>query len=500
MTELQTDIAADAAPAPARFATLALDPKLLRAVADSGYETMTPIQAKAIPIVLAGRDVMGAAQTGTSKTAAFALPLLQRMLKHETTSVSPARHPVRALVLAPTRELADQVAANVKAYASHTLLRSTVVFGGIDMKPQTAELKAGVEVLIATPGRLLDHIEAKNCVLNQVEYVVLDEADRMLDIGFLPDLQRILSYLPKQRQTLLFSATFSPEIRRLSQSYLQDPVLVEVARPNATATNVEQHFYSVSSDDKRRAVLKLLKERSITQALVFVNSKLGCARLARSFERDGLRTNALHGDKSQDERLKALDAFKTGAVDVLVATDVAARGLDIVDLPAVFNFDVPFNAEDYVHRIGRTARAGASGLAITLVAREDGRLVADIEKLLGKKLEIEPLELDDERRPPHRERSRPRDDGESSARESSEIRAARAAREPRPGGDARAPSREPLRSNDPFFDQPYEPKAEGGEAAWEKRAAPVPRFSPNIKPKKKVAALFGGKVAEPAES
>ena len=255
---------------------------------------------------------MGAAQTGTGKTAAFSLPLLHKMLPHENSSMSPARHPVRALVIAPTRELADQVADNIKGYAAHSKLRVAVVFGGIDMKPQTLELKPGVEVLVATPGRLLDHIEAKNCVLNQVEYVVLDEADRMLDIGFLPDLQRILCYLPKQRQTLLFSATFSPEIRRLAESYLQDPLLVEVARPNATATNVEQHFYSVATDDKRRAVLKLLKERSITQALVFVNSKLGCARLARSFERDGLRTNALHGDKSQDERLKALEAFKNG--------------------------------------------------------------------------------------------------------------------------------------------------------------------------------------------
>jgi len=221
---------AAAVAAPARFDTLPLDAKLLRAVADQGYETMTPIQAKAIPIVLAGRDVMGAAQTGTGKTAAFSIPLLQKMLRHENASMSPARHPVRALVLAPTRELADQVAASVKTYAKHTLLRSTVVFGGIDIKPQAAELKTGVEVLIATPGRLLDHIESRNCSLNQVEYVVLDEADRMLDIGFLPDLQRILSYLPKQRQTLLFSATFSPEIRRLAQSYLQDPVTVEVAQ------------------------------------------------------------------------------------------------------------------------------------------------------------------------------------------------------------------------------------------------------------------------------
>ena len=228
-----------------KFSAVGLHPVLQSAVAAQGYTVMTPIQAKAIPIVLAGRDVMGAAQTGTGKTAAFSLPLLHRMLAHENSSMSPARHPVRALVIAPTRELADQVADNIKGYAAHSKLRVAVVFGGIDMKPQTLELKQGVEVLVATPGRLLDHIEAKNCVLNQVEYVVLDEADRMLDIGFLPDLQRILSYLPKQRQTLLFSATFSPEIKRLTESYLQNPILVEVARPNATATNVEQRFFSV---------------------------------------------------------------------------------------------------------------------------------------------------------------------------------------------------------------------------------------------------------------
>ena len=469
-----------------KFSALGLSPLLQRAVADQGYTTMTPIQAKAIPLVLAGRDIMGAAQTGTGKTAAFSLPLLHKMLPHENSSMSPARHPVRALVIAPTRELADQVADNIRGYAAHSKLRVAVVFGGIDMKPQTLELKGGVEVLVATPGRLLDHIEAKNCVLNKVEYVVLDEADRMLDIGFLPDLQRILSYLPKQRQTLLFSATFSPEIRRLAESYLQDPIMVEVARPNATATNVEQHFYSVSTDDKRRAVLKLLKERSITQALIFVNSKIGCARLARSFERDGLRTNALHGDKSQDERLKALEAFKAGSVDVLVATDVAARGLDIVDLPAVFNFDVPYNAEDYIHRIGRTGRAGASGLAITLVSRDDTRLVDDIEKLIKKKIEIEPLELDDDvapRRPP-RERSRNDDEG----------------REPRAAAPAHSYVREaPRAPSDPFFDKPYEANADSPEPAWEQRPSPVVRgLSPNIKQKKRVAALFGAKVPETA--
>jgi ATP-dependent RNA helicase RhlE len=475
------------APAPARFDTLPLDPKLLRAVAESGYTAMTPIQAKAIPIVLAGRDVMGAAQTGTGKTAAFTLPLLQKMLRHESASVSPARHPVRALVLAPTRELADQVANNVKTYAKHTQLRSTVVFGGIDMKPQTLVLKGGVEVLIATPGRLLDHIEAKNCVLNQVEYVVLDEADRMLDIGFLPDLQRILAYLPKERQTLLFSATFSPEIKKLANSYLQDPILVEVARPNATATNVEQRFYSVTDDDKRAVVRQLLRTRELTQALIFVNSKLGAARLARSFERDGLKTQALHGDKSQDERLKALAAFKAGEVDLLVATDVAARGLDIADLPAVFNFDVPFNAEDYVHRIGRTGRAGASGLAVTLVSRDDARLVSDIEKLIKKKIDLEPFEIEDDRP----RRPRPRADVDPEVREAREERAAPAAP---PRSFERRP---PAASADPFFDRPYESSGDAAAApSWEpaaKTSANATRgLSPGIKPKRKVAALLGG--------
>jgi ATP-dependent RNA helicase RhlE len=473
-----TPDAAELVAAPARFDSLPLDPKLLRAIVDAGYLTMTPIQAKAIPIVLDGRDVMGAAQTGTGKTAAFSLPLLQKMLRHENASASPARHPVRALVLAPTRELADQVANNIKTYARHSQLRVTCVFGGIDMAPQTAELKRGVEVLIATPGRLLDHIQAKNCQLNQVEYVVLDEADRMLDIGFLPDLQRILSYLPKTRQTLLFSATFSPEIKKLAQSYLQDPLLVEVARPNATATNVEQRFYSVTDDDKRRTVLHILRERSITQALVFVNSKLGAARLARSFERDGLRTSALHGDKSQDERLKALEAFKRGEVDVLVATDVAARGLDIADLPAVFNFDIPFNAEDYVHRIGRTGRAGASGLAVSLVSHDDTRLVADIEQLIKKKIEIEAIELNDERprRPPRREIV-------------DEVAVV----------DAPAPrfSRPTSRSNvDPFFERPYQADPDASPV-WERGGTPampssgVSRF---IKHKRKVATLLGGKL------
>jgi superfamily II DNA/RNA helicase len=466
---------------PSSFKNLQLAEPLARAVAEMGYEQMTPIQAQAIPVVLTGRDVMGAAQTGTGKTAAFSLPLLQRLLKHENTSTSPARHPVRALVLLPTRELADQVAQQVKMYAKHTSLRSTVVFGGIDMKPQTAELKRGVEVLVATPGRLLDHIEAKNCVLNQVEYVVLDEADRMLDIGFLPDLQRILSYLPKQRTTLLFSATFSPEIKRLANSYLNNPTTIEVARPNEAASTVEQHFYNVGDDDKRRALRQIVRQRGLSQAFVFVNSKLGCARLARSLERDGLKTTALHGDKSQDERLKALAAFKAGEVDLLVATDVAARGLDIKDVPAVFNFDVPFNAEDYVHRIGRTGRAGASGLAVTFVAPSDTRLVADIEKLLKRKIEIEAIEFEEDR---------PRgriNDGRRAWRDAGELGDPRDMLE-RPRERMPRPASAP---RDPFFDKPYEAPQTEQPPTWEQaRTAAAPRVSANIKAKRKVAALF----------
>ena len=480
------------------FSNLFLAPQLARAVAEMGYETMTPIQEQAIPVVLEGKDVMGAAQTGTGKTAAFALPLLQRMMKHENASTSPARHPVRALVLLPTRELAVQVAEQVELYAKYTNLRSAVVFGGMDMKPQTLALKAGVEVLVATPGRLLDHIEAKNAVLNQVEYVVLDEADRMLDIGFLPDLQRILSYLPKQRITLLFSATFSPEIKRLASSYLQDPVTIEVARSNATASTVEQHFYSVGAEDKRRALHQILKTRGMKQAFVFVNSKLGCARLARSLEKEGLKTTALHGDKSQDERLKALEAFKSGEVDLLVCTDVAARGLDIKDVPAVFNFDVPFNAEDYVHRIGRTGRAGASGLAVSFVASSDQRLVADIEKLIKTKIELEPMVFDEDQAPAGRMndgRRMYRDAGDSAPRESA-PRERQEHREPREFRERREapPHRRPAAPRDPFFDQPYESTAAPDAApAWEAAAKAGPArsgMSANIKPKKKVAALF----------
>jgi len=351
-------------------------------------------------------------------------------------------------------------------------------------------------------------------VLNQVEYVVLDEADRMLDIGFLPDLERILSYLPKQRTTLLFSATFSNEIKRLSASYLQNPVTIEVARPNQTASTVTQHFYSVPSDDKRHALHALLKQNGIKQAFVFVNSKLGCARLARTLENEGLKATALHGDKSQDERLKALEAFKSGAVDLLIATDVAARGLDIKDVPAVFNFDLPFNAEDYVHRIGRTGRAGASGIAISFVAPSDGRLVVDLEKLLKTKIELEAIEYPEDL-PDIRKQGRINDgrrmyaenDGdrnsEGSSRSNRNSSRDRSGRDDSQSQGERYAFKGPkAKTHDPFFDKPYEsapvaPAVEGATAAatpaWEAAAKASPARagkSANIRSKKRVAALF----------
>ncbi len=364
------------------FADFGLAPEILRALTDQGYVHPTPIQAQAIPIVLQGRDVMGAAQTGTGKTAGFSLPIIQMLLAHASSSMSPARHPVRALILTPTRELAVQVAENVKAYSRHTPLRSTVVFGGMDMKGQTVLLKSGVEIVIATPGRLLDHIEQKNVSLNQVQMLVMDEADRMLDMGFLPDLQRIINLLPKKRQNLMFSATFSPEIKKLANSFLDQPVLIETARSNATAEKVTQIVYKVEEEQKRDVVEFLIRQRELKQVIVFSNTKIGASRLSRHLEQTGIKASAIHGDKTQQERMAALEAFKQGEIEVLVATDVAARGLDISDLPCVINFDLPYNAEDYVHRIGRTGRAGASGDALSVYTEKDERLLVDIEKLI----------------------------------------------------------------------------------------------------------------------
>ena len=372
------------------FDELGLRPELLRAVAESGYTTPTPIQQQAIPVVLAGRDVMGGAQTGTGKTAGFALPILQKLLPLANTSPSPARHPVRALILAPTRELAIQVEEAVKEYGKHTGLRSTCVFGGVDIKAQLAIVRAGVEILVATPGRLLDHVEQKSVNLSQVEVFVLDEADRMLDMGFIPDIKRIMSLLPPRtkRQNLLFSATFSNEIKKLADELLNQPQLIEVARRNTAAETVTQTAYKIPADAKRALLAHIVRERNLWQVLCFVRTKHGASRLARQLEKDGLATSAIHGDKTQLARMEALEAFKDGKLQVLVATDVAARGLDIDDLPLVVNYELPHVPEDYIHRIGRTGRAGATGEAMSFVAPEEDKYLVEIEKLLKKKVPI----------------------------------------------------------------------------------------------------------------
>jgi ATP-dependent RNA helicase RhlE len=371
------------------FETLGLSPEILHAIADAGYTVPTPIQAQAIPVVLAGRDVMAGAQTGTGKTASFTLPMLQKIQVHANTSTSPARHPVRALILAPTRELAAQVEESVKTYSKHLAVRSSVVYGGVNIDPQIAELRSGVEILVATPGRLLDHLQNRSVNLSQVEFLVLDEADRMLDMGFMPDIRRILSHLPARRQTLLFSATFPEEIKKLAREFLRDPEVIEVARRNTTAENVQQVAYKVSTDQKQRVLVELLRGENLGQILVFTNTKLGANRLARELERTGISATAIHSDKTQQARMQALEDFKNNQVQVLVATDIAARGLDIDQLPCVVNYDLPYSPEDYVHRIGRTGRAGASGKAVSLVSPEEKRLLTDIEKFIKRELPLE---------------------------------------------------------------------------------------------------------------
>lgn len=476
------------------FADFGLAPEIQRALADQGYVHPTPIQAQAIPIVLQGRDVMGAAQTGTGKTAGFSLPIIQLLLAHANSSMSPARHPVRALVLTPTRELAVQVADNVKAYSRHTPLRSTVVFGGMDMKGQTAILKSGVEIVIATPGRLLDHIEQKNVSLAQVQMLVMDEADRMLDMGFLPDLQRIINLLPKKRQNLMFSATFSPEIKKLANSFLDKPVLIEVARSNATAEKVTQVVYKVEEEQKRDVVEFLIRQRELKQVIVFSNTKIGASRLSRHLEQTGIKASAIHGDKTQQERMAALEAFKQGEIEVLVATDVAARGLDISDLPCVINFDLPYNAEDYVHRIGRTGRAGASGDALSVFTEKDERLLTDIEKLIKQTITrgeltgfaVRPRGRDAERgergeRPQRGERV---ERGERSERAPRRSESERGERPPRSYGAGPLPRREKV---DPWFLKPYEPASAPRQDAGAAVSNPG-----STKPKQKIAALLGG--------
>ena len=471
------------------FATLNLIPELQRAVADQGYTEATPIQVQAIPAVLAGRDLMGCAQTGTGKTAGFTLPLLQMLAPMASSSPSPARHPVRALILTPTRELAAQVHESVQGYGKHLPLRSTVVYGGVDMKPQKAALMAGVEILVATPGRLLDHVEQKTVNLGQVQILVLDEADRMLDMGFLPDLKRIIALIPAKRQSLLFSATFSDEIKRLANQMLRDPLSIEVARRNAPADLVSHQVYEVAAERKRTLLANLIRTRNMSQVLVFLRMKKDCNKLARELERDGIKATAIHSDRTQAEREQALNDFKEGRATALVATDIAARGIDIAELPFVINFELPYVPEDYVHRIGRTGRAGLPGEAISLVCHDEARLLADIEKLLKRPITRVPVDGLDERQRLDRldRKDRPQRDADHE-----DLRGDQPIRTRSTHTSAvRAPTtpRVAMAAADGFdFSKPYEPGGASPKAGDDKSA--MPARPPNRG--RPIAALLGG--------
>jgi ATP-dependent RNA helicase RhlE len=480
------------------FASLKLMPELLRAVSDEGYKEPTPIQAQAIPAILERRDIMGCAQTGTGKTAGFTLPLLQLLAPHANTSPSPARHPIRALILTPTRELAAQVGDSVQVYGRHLTLRSTIVYGGVDILPQKKALHHGVEILVATPGRLLDHLEQKTVNLSRVEILVLDEADRMLDMGFLPDIKRILAVLPKHRQNLLFSATFSEDIRRLAKELLRDPTLIEVARRNAPAELVTHQVYEVPATRKRALLAHLIRSRDMKQALVFVRMKRDANRLARELVRDGINATAIHSDRSQAEREQALADFKDGHAAVLVATDIAARGLDIEQLPFVVNYELPYTPEDYVHRIGRTGRAGMPGEAISFMAADETKLLGEIEKLLKRAIPRVglPGEFEHGDRPRRHARDDDREErGHSTRRsehESKEKRGITARRHERDAEHRTAHSKphahKPAAVSDFDFSKPYvpTPKAEPKPGAED---VPLPYRG---RPKRQTAALLGG--------
>lgn len=365
------------------FDTLGLSAEILRAVSEKGYGKPTPIQRQAIPVILEGRDIMGAAQTGTGKTAGFILPLFQRLIRSVRNRGRPV---VRALILTPTRELAAQVGESVEVYGKYLPLKSAVVFGGVNINPQIAKLGQGVDILVATPGRLLDHLGQKTVDLSKVEILVLDEADHMLDMGFIHDIRRVLAILPKTRQNLLFSATFSDEIKKLADGLLDSPVLVEAARRNTASECVNQVVHPVDRERKRELLSHLISTQNWKQVLVFTRTKHGANRLAEQLEKDGITAAAIHGNKSQGARTRALASFKQGIVRVLVATDIAARGLDIDQLPHVVNFELPNVPEDYIHRIGRTGRAGNGGEAMSLVCVDESKLLGDIERLLKRQL------------------------------------------------------------------------------------------------------------------
>ncbi len=363
------------------FNDLGLNKLLLKAIGEQGYTEPTPIQAQAIPVILQRKDILAGAQTGTGKTAGFTLPMLELLLrsKHQTK-----QHQVKALILTPTRELALQVEENIAAYARHTPYKSAVIFGGVKINPQIVALRKGIDIVVATPGRLLDHISQKTINLSHVDFLILDEADRMLDMGFVNDIKKVIAVLPKERQTLLFSATYSDAIKKLSTQFLKSPTLIEVARTNASSETIKQAIYHVDKTRKRELLTHLIKEGDWQQVLVFTRTKHGANRLCGQLETDGISSAAIHGNKSQNARVKALADFKAGKIRVLVATDIAARGIDIDQLPHVVNYELPNVSEDYVHRIGRTGRAGNKGEAISLVCVDEDEFLAGIEKLIKK--------------------------------------------------------------------------------------------------------------------
>ena len=486
------------------FASLGLDAELVRAVTEHGYTEPTPIQAAAIPAVLAGRDVLAGAQTGTGKTAGFVLPILQRLGKTISELDPRAKRRVRVLVLTPTRELAAQVEESVRTYGKYTQVKSTVIFGGVGMQPQIERLAQTLDVLVATPGRLLDHVGQRTLDLSTVETLVLDEADRMLDMGFIHDVKRILKLLPAKRQNLLFSATFADEIKSLADSLLHDPAEIEVARRNAAAEIVEQRVYLIRKEAKRHLLARLIKQGNWYQVLVFTRTKHGANRLAEQLSKGGIPALAIHGNKSQSARTRALAEFKGNQIQVLVATDIAARGIDIKELPHVVNFDLPNVSEDYVHRIGRTGRAGSPGEAISLVCHDDESMLPGIERLLKKKLPRATLSEEDraeletivktagpdvDNRPPMPPRRGQRPQGRpqggrpdaNRARADSGRDSGRAQEPRRDGGRPQGPGRDGNRPQGPGRDgnrpqearrdggRPQEPRRDGGRGPGDQR-------------------------------
>ena len=459
------------------FAALGLSDALVRAVSELGYNEPTPIQKQAIPAVLAGGDLMAGAQTGTGKTAGFTLPILQHLIS------TPVEHKkIRVLVLVPTRELAAQVEESVRDYGKHTKVTSLVMFGGVSINPQIQALKKRVDILVATPGRLLDHLSQKTVDLSCVEVLVLDEADRMLDMGFIRDIRKVLAILPKKRQNLLFSATFSDEIKELADGILSNPALIEVARRNATAELILQRVYTVDRDQKRALLAHLIKENNWHQVLVFTRTKHGANRLAEQLGKDGITALAIHGNKSQNARTKALAEFKSGDLQVLVATDIAARGIDIADLPHVVNYELPNVAEDYVHRIGRTGRAGAEGEAVSLVCVDEMKLLMDIERKIKREIPastVDGFAWDPKAKPEPIQNGRgPRQGGGQRQGQSRQGQEG--------GGRARNTGSKPRNSSAPR--QQSKPEGKAGAAAYDKgNASPsAPReVNGNVIPKPK---------------